>query len=301
VSPLGAARLSLLTGILIFGLKWLAFQATGSVALYSDAIESIVNIVAAGAAMLALAIASRPADANHAFGHTKAEYFSAALEGALVLIAALAIVYEAWGRLRAPVALESLDLGLTLSIVATAINGTLAWYLVRHGRRQRSPALEADGVHIAADVVTTCGVLVGIGLAWATGWWLLDPLLAIAVAINVLWAGGRLVRDSLGALMDAALPPADLARLEQLLAQPRPGMLEAHDLRTRRAGPMTFVQLHLVVEGGMTVAQAHRLCDELEDEIKTLLPGAQPHIHVEPESEAEGAGFGMGGPSPGSG
>lgn len=294
MSSLSAARLSLIAGIAILGLKWLAWWFTGSVALYSDALESVVNVVAALGALAAVSIAKRPPDANHAFGHSKAEYFSAVFEGALIVLAAGLIVHQAWGRLFDPTPVTGLDRGLAFSLAASVANGALAWWLVRLGKRRRSPALHADGVHLFADVVTSIGVLIGILLAWQTGLWVLDPVLALLVAVNVLWAGWRLVSDSVSALMDAALPPSELKPLEELLARPRPGVLEAHDLRTRRAGAATFIELHLVVEGTLRVTEAHRLCDVLEEEIRTLQPGAEVVIHIEPESEAQGTGMRLG-------
>lgn len=294
MQPLTAARLSLVAGVLILGLKFLAWRLTGSVALYSDALESVVNVVAAGAAVVALSVARLPADDNHPFGHSKAEYFSAVLEGVLIVLAALAIVHEAWGRLFAPTAIQSLSRGMAVSLLASAMNGALAWYLLRLGRRRKSPALRADGIHLVTDVVTSLGVLLGIGLAWVTGTWVLDPLLALLVAANILWAGSKLVRDSLSELMDLAMPPTELRALEAALTQPRPGMLEVHDLKTRRAGATTFVQFHLVVEGAMAVDDAHRLCDALEEQVCQAYPDAQVVIHVEPESEALGHGFRLG-------
>lgn len=294
MQPVAAARLSLLAGVVILGLKLLAWRLTGSVALYSDALESVVNVVAAGAAVLALTIARRPADDNHPFGHSKAEYFSAVLEGVLIVLAAIAIVREAWGKLFTPAPIESLSAGVAVSLVASAANAALAWALIRLAKKRSSPALRADGLHLATDVVTSLGVLAGIGLAWATGYWVLDPLLALLVAANILWTGSRLVRDSLSELMDLAVPAAELKTLEAALTRPRPGMLEVHDIKTRRAGATTFVQFHLVVEGAMAVEDAHRLCDSLEDEVLRAYPGAQMVIHVEPESEAHGSGFRLG-------
>ncbi|HRC85565.1 MAG TPA: cation diffusion facilitator family transporter [Thermoanaerobaculia bacterium] len=291
MTTLGAALLSVIAGAVVLGLKWVAYYLTGSVALYSDALESLVNVVAATAAWVALWVAGRPADDNHAFGHTKAEYFSAVLEGALILLAAATIVREAWGRLAHPQELEGLDLGLLVSVVASVINAGLGWYLLRRGKAERSPALKADGLHILTDVVTTFGVLAGVGLAWATGWWILDPLLAIVVALNIVWAGSKLVRESLSGLMDEGLPGEEMTALQDALAEPLPGVLEIHDLRTRKAGPVTFVQLHLVVEGSRTVEHAHQLCDELEAKIAARVPGAQVLIHVEPEAEAQHKAF----------
>ncbi|PZA08381.1 MULTISPECIES: cation diffusion facilitator family transporter [unclassified Meiothermus] len=297
VTPLVAARLSLGAGVGVFGLKWLAFKLTGSVALYSDALESIVNIVAAGAALIAVGVSKRPPDANHPYGHTKAEYFSAVLEGILIALAALAIVIEAWHRLFAPTPPQSVGLGLSLSVGASALNGLLAWFLIRSGRAHRSPALVADGQHLFADVLTSLGVLAGVGLAWLTGWWVLDPLLAMAVAVNILWIGWRLVRDSVGGLMDEALPEAQMGRLQEVIRghlkdwQADGKVLEVHDLRSRRAGPRTFVEFHLVVPGSLTVEEAHRICDRLEEGLRERVPGVQVTIHVEPEWKAKHSGF----------
>ena len=289
MSALATARLSLALGLAILGLKWLAWWFTGSVALYSDALESVVNIVAAAGALAAVTIARRPPDANHAFGHSKAEYFSAVFEGALIVLAAGLIVHEAWGRLFDPQPIAALTEGLAFSIAASIANGALAWWLVRQGKSLRSPALSADGVHLATDVITSVGVVLGIALAWKTGLWVLDPILALLVAVNVIWAGFRLVGTSVSGLMDEALPPAELTRLAEALSRHRPGVLEVHDLRTRRAGAATFIEFHLVVEGRLTVTEAHQLCDELEEEARQIQPGAQVVIHVEPESEAHGA------------
>lgn len=295
MKPTTAAKLSLVAGLGIFVLKGVAWYLTGSVALLSDALESTVNVVAAAAALAALTVAARPADANHTFGHSKAEYLSAVFEGVLVVAAAVAIVHQAMTRLAHPRTLSDLgsDLGWGLGIsAATAVlNGLLAAYLLRLGRARRSPALVADGAHIATDVVTTAGVLLGIGLAWITGWWVLDPLLALAVAIQVLLTGARLVRDSVGGLMDAALPEDELRDVEAVLARKREGVLEIHDLKTRRSGRLPFVQFHLVVPGEMSVNRAHDLCDHLEEDLRSTLPGAQVLIHVEPDSEVEHRGI----------
>lgn len=297
MTPVAAATLSLMVGLLVFGLKWLAFALTGSVALYSDALESIVNIVAASAALIAIRVSKRPPDSNHPFGHTKAEYFSAVLEGVLIVLAALAIVREAWHKLFAPVAIPDLGVGLAVSLLASGLNAGLAWYLIRNGRRNRSPALVADGQHVLSDVVTSLGVLLGVGLAWLTGFWILDPLLAIAVAINILWVGWRLVRESVGGLMDEAIPEAELKDIREVLNYTLSSLaqdgrvLEVHDLRTRRAGPSTFVELHLVVPGAMTVEQAHRICDGIENALKASVGGVHTTIHVEPDQKAKHSTF----------
>lgn len=283
-----AALYSLLTGLFVLALKGLAYLLTGSLALLSDALESIVNVVAALAAYLALRVSARPPDENHPFGHTKAEYFSAALEGVLVVLAAFSIAKEALPRLVRPVPLEGLGPGLLLGALAGGVNLALALYLIGQGKRHRSPALVADGRHALSDALTSFGVLVGVGLAAWTGFWVLDPLLALVVAANILLMGFHLVRHSVGGLMDEGLSGEEKERLEAVLSHLPPEAIEVHDLKTRRAGPRSFVELHLVVPGRMPVEEAHRLCDELEARLKAALPGVEVTIHVEPEGEAKG-------------
>lgn len=300
MTPTQALSLSLLVAGVVFGLKWVAYLLTGSVALYSDALESVVNIVAAGVALFAVRVSKRPADRNHPYGHTKAEYLSAVLEGVLIVLAALAIVREAWPRLLAPEAVADLGLGLLVSLLASSLNALLGWFLVSRGRRARSPAVVADGKHVLADVLTSVGVLLGMGLAGLTGWWMLDPLLAIFVAVNILWMGWRLVRDSVGGLMDEGLPEVELSEVREALRYALEGLaaegrvLEVHDLRTRRAGPRTFVEFHLVVPGETTVEQAHQICDQLEGALQAQLEGVQTTIHVEPDHKAKHATFRVG-------
>lgn len=300
MTPIRALTLSLVVAGVVFGLKWLAYALTGSVALYSDALESIVNIVAAGAALIAVLVSRRPADSNHPYGHTKAEYFSAVLEGVLIVLAALAIVREAWPKLITPEPIAQLGTGMLVSLGASGLNALLGWFLIRSGRKARSPAVVADGQHILTDVLTSVGVLVGIGLAWLSGWWVLDPLLAIAVAINILWVGWRLVRDSVGGLMDESIPELELADIRNALNYALGGLasegkvLEVHDLRTRRAGPRTFVEFHLVVPGSTSVEQAHQICDRLENALKAQIDGVHTTIHVEPDHKAKHSTFRIG-------
>jgi cation diffusion facilitator family transporter len=280
-----AARVSMVVGAAVLALKFLAWWLTGSVALYSDALESVVNVVAATAAFYALRLAAQPADTNHPWGHHKAEYFSAGLEGGLIVLAAGLIIRAAYGRLSHPVALESLGPGLAVSFVASAANGWLGLWLRRTGRRIGSPALSADGAHVLTDVVTTGGVLIGIGLARATGWWLLDPLVAIAVALHIVLTGWDIMRGSVEGLMDTSLPATERAAIESIVEARLGEALEFHDLRARRAGSRTFVDFHLVVSGTMTVATSHALCDRLEEAIAAHAPDAEVVIHVEPETE----------------
>lgn len=283
------ATLSLLVALLVLGLKLLAYRLTGSVALLSDALESTVNVAAALLALTAIRIAEKPPDHNHPFGHTKAEYFSAVAEGVLVVLAAFLIAKEALPRLLQPVPLQGLGPGMGLNLLATGLNGGLALLLIQKGRSLRSPALVADGYHILSDVLTSLGVLLGVGLAWATGRWWLDPLLALLVAGHILLMGLRLVRESLGGLMDEGLGPEELERIREVLkAHLAQGALEVHDLKTRRAGPRSFLEFHLVVPGRMSVEEAHQLCDRLEEALKQAVPGLVVTIHVEPESERQG-------------
>ncbi|WP_114312505.1 cation diffusion facilitator family transporter [Thermus caldifontis] len=286
-----AARLSFLVALLVLGLKGVAYLLTGSVALLSDALESTVNVAAALLALFAIRFAQRPPDETHPFGHTKAEYFSAVLEGVLVALAALLIIKESIPRLLEPKPLEGLGPGLLVSLLASLLNGLLAWHLIRQGKLLRSPALTADGYHVLSDVLTSVEVLAGVGLAWGTGLWVLDPLLALLVAGNILLMGFRLVRQSVGGLMDEGLPPEEVGRIRETLAKALGGRaLEVHDLRTRKAGNRAFLEFHLVVPGSMTVEEAHRLCDELERVLERTFPGLAVTIHVEPESERKRPG-----------
>ena len=282
---------SLILGLVVLALKGLAYWVTGSVALLSDALESTVNLATAVAALIAVRVAERPADANHPYGHHKAEFFSAVLEGVLIVIAALLILHEAYEGILAPRAIDAPLEGLLINGLATLLNAGWCWVLLRHGRRARSPALVADGKHLLADVVTSAGVAVGIGLAWLTGWWLLDPLLAALVAVNILWSGSRVIRDSLNALMDEAVPEETLQVIRDVISQQAGGAVEAHDLRTRHAGPVTFIDFHLVMPGETTVAHAHEVCDRIEAALKAAVPDANITIHVEPEHKAKHTGI----------
>lgn len=270
-------------------LKALAWHYTNSVALLADALESVVNVAAAAAALIALRIARQPPDEEHPFGHGKVEYFSAGFEGGLILLAAGGIAWQTGSRFLATPEeweLAALPLGLSVSAVATVLNMALAWWLIRVGRACRSPALEADGRHVASDVVTTLGAWVALGLAWCTGWWILDPIVGIVIALHVSYAGVRVVRDSVGGLMDSALPPDQLARVEQVISDHSEGALEAHDIRTRVVADTIFLEFHLVVPGAMTVSESHAMCDRIEDALADEFPGMEATIHVEPEEEA---------------
>jgi cation diffusion facilitator family transporter len=278
---------SVAVALVVLGLKLGAWAMTGSVALLADALESVVNVAAALAAAAALRYAAMPADANHPYGHAKAEYFSAVLEGALILLAAVSIIREAvagFQNLHAPAAPA---LGLAISALATAINAGWAALLFRRGRRLRSPALLADARHLVSDVVTSAGVIIGVGAAALTGLYWLDPLLALLTALNILFSGWRLLRSSVGGLMDEAVPEALLARIRATVASAGAGAIEAHDLRTRHAGPQTFIEFHLVVPGDITVAASHDICDRIEAALTAAVEGAVITIHVEPEGKAK--------------
>jgi cation diffusion facilitator family transporter len=272
------------------GVKYLAYLKTGSVALYSDALESIVNVVTAVVALVAIRISSRPADRRHQFGHHKAEYFSAVLEGALIIVAALLILHEAWDAFQKPREIAQPLTGIVISTVASVLNGLWATFLIVWGRRRHSPALVADGWHLYTDVLTSVGVLAGLGLVMVTGWTVLDPLMAAAVAANILWTGWGLARQSMSSLMDEAVTSEVARRIRQIISSNAEGAIEAHDLRTRSAGRVTFIEFHLVVPGTMTVADAHKICDRIEDALRDEVPGAEVLIHVEPDGEARHRG-----------
>jgi cation diffusion facilitator family transporter len=278
---------SVLVACLVLALKLGAWWLTGSVALLADALESVVNVAAAAAALAALIYAARPPDANHPYGHTKAEYFSAVLEGALIVIAAFSILHEAYGAWVAPRGISKPDIGLAVSALATL--GNLLWALVlfRRGRLSRSPALLADARHLIADVVTSVGVIAGVGAAALTGHWWLDPALAGVTALNILWSGWGLMKESLSGLMDEAVPDELLARIRGAVSGSAEGAIEAHDLRTRHAGRLVFIDFHLVVPGDMKVVDAHTICDRIEAALKAEVEGAVISIHVEPEGKAK--------------
>lgn len=271
----------------VLGLKVTAWQMTGSVALYSDAMESTVNVAASIAAYFAIKIGSRPPDRRHPYGHTKIEYFSAVFVGVLIVLAALSIAREAVPAFFAPKPLEAASTGLAINALAGAINGIWCWLILKVGRAQASPALVADGKHLLSDVISSMGVLLGVVLAVMTGWAVLDPLLAAVVAINVLVSGWHLIQSSLGALMDEAVDDRTLLSINTAIAAEDEGALQAHDIKTRRAGRATFIEFHLVVPADMSVGEAHAICDRLEVSIHKIIKGAAVSIHVEPPEKAK--------------
>lgn len=281
------AAWSIVIAFAVLALKALAWWITGSVALYSDALESIVNVIASGAALYAIRLSHKPADQDHPFGHHKAEYFSAVLEGVLIVVAALLILVAAWRALQAPVTLDRPWTGLAVNGVASAINAAWALVLIRRGRSERSPALVADGQHIMTDVVTSVGVIAGLIGAVVTGWTILDPALAIVVAVNILWQGWKVIGSSVGGLMDMAVDKDEHMRIRDLISTNCKGALEVHDLKTRIAGRATFIEFHLIVDGDMTVRESHVICDRIEDALKAEIPSVRVTIHVEPDDEAK--------------
>jgi cation diffusion facilitator family transporter len=281
---------SVVVGLVVLALKTGAWLLTGSAALFSDAAETVVNVAAALVATLALRLAARPADANHPYGHDKAEFFAAVIEGTLIIVAAILILQHAWQTYLAPHPIEAPVPGLALNGVATLINLGWALRLRRSARALRSPALDADARHVMSDVVTSVGVFAGVGLVVATRLEWLDPAIAAATAVYILYSGYDVVRDSVGGLMDAA--PADkiVERIRLLVGEHASGAIEAHDLRMRHAGRVTFLEFHLVVPGTMTVADAHTICDRVEDALKLEMEGLVITIHVEPEGKAKHRG-----------
>ena len=281
----------MLVGLLVLGLKFLAWYLTGSVALYSDALESIVNVVTALVALIAVRLAQRPADAALPYGYHKAEYFSAVIVGVMIIVAAILILREAYEAFRAPALPDAPMQGLLISGAATVLNLVWAQVLLRYGRKARSPAIEADGKHLMVDVVSTIGVLLGLALVLLTGWAILDPILAALVAINILWSGWGVIRDSVGGLMDVAVLPETQKTIREVIAGNAEGAIEAHDIRTRQAGKMIFIDFHLVVPGSMSVDDAHTICDGIEAKLRQNVPNAQITIHVEPEQKAKHSGI----------
>ncbi|WFU00577.1 cation diffusion facilitator family transporter [Rhizobium sp. CB3171] len=269
----------------VMALKMVAWWVTGSVALLSDGLESFVNVVAAFIAFFVIRYAQKPADHDHPFGHHKAEYLSAVTEGAMIVVAALMIVQEAVGHLSNPQPLQAPVLGLAVNFAAGIINALWALTLIRAGHEHRSPALTADGQHIMSDVYTSVGVLIGLLLALGTGYPIFDPVLAILVAVNILYQGWKVISNSIDGLMDKAVLPEEEVVIKEAIATHANGSLGVHDLKTRRAGAVTFVDFHLVVPAAMPVREAHRICDRLEDAIRAIHAGAEITIHVEPEGE----------------
>jgi cation diffusion facilitator family transporter len=279
------AGLSIVAAIVTIGLKTAAYRITGSVGLLSDALESLVNLGAAFIALWVLIIASRPADEDHEFGHTKAEYFASAAEGTLILVAAASIIWAAVERFLHPRELESIGIGVVASIVASGINAGVAIVLLRAGKRYHSITLEADAKHLLTDVWTTAGVVIALVIVSFTGWQWLDPLIAILVALNIVWTGFWLLVRSAGGFMDAAIPASDVATIREILARHEANGIEFHAIRTRQAGARNFVEMHVLVPGRWTVKEGHDLVEEIELEISDAIPRTRVLTHLEPKDD----------------
>jgi cation diffusion facilitator family transporter len=271
--------------VLTIGLKFGAYALTGSVGLLSDAFESIVNLVAAIAAFWALSYAAKPPDAKHTFGHSKAEYFSSALEGLLILVAAGSIAIAAGERLSHPQPIEQAGLGLALVLLATAINGGVAWILLQASQRLRSITLRADAHHLLTDVWTSVGVVLGIGLVSVTGWLVLDPIVALLVAANIVWTGFKLLGETGSGLLDSAIPDEEQKAIALIMSEYETQGIQFHALRTRVAGARRFVSFHVLVPGAWTVQRGHDVCEAIEQGITLALPGTDVTTHLEPSED----------------
>jgi cation diffusion facilitator family transporter len=276
------ALISVLAAITTIALKGGAYLLTGSIGLLSDALESLVNLVAALVALVALSVAARPADDEHAYGHTKAEYFSSGFEGALILVAAASIVVAAVRRLLVPVPIEDPGVGLAITALASVINFGVARVLSEAGRRYESITLEADAQHLMADVWTSMGVIVGVGAAALTGWSRLDAVVAIAVAVHVVGAGLKLLRRSMLGLLDTSLPEEVLGAITGILDARAGDGVRYHALRTRQAGARRFISFHILVPGDWTVQRGHDLLEEIEEQVRSAVPHSVVDTHLEP-------------------
>jgi len=275
------AWISIAAAVITIVLKTAAFYLTGSVGLLSDAIESLVNLVGGIMALAMLTIAARPADEDHTYGHSKAEYFSSGVEGTLILVAALSIAFAAIPRLFQPQELQQVGIGLAISVVASLVNLGVALLLLRVGKKNHSITLEANAHHLLTDVWTSVGVLAGVGLVVITGWLWMDPVVALLVAANIIWTGTHIVWRSISGLMDLALPPEDLATVRQVLDTYQHEQVQFHALRSRQAGARKFVSVHVLVPGTLTVHQGHALLEQIEADIRAALPNSSVFTHLE--------------------
>jgi len=275
------AWLSIAAAILTIGLKAIAYQLTDSVGLLSDALESFVNLAGALMALAMLTIAARPADEDHLFGHSKAEYFSSGAEGMLILVAAVSIGIAAVQRLMTPKPLEQIGFGIGVSMVASFVNLAAALVLRRAGNQYNSITLKANAQHLMTDVWTSTGVLVGVGAVALTGWGRLDPIVALVVAGNIVWSGFRIVRNSVLGLMDTALPVEEQVTLQNVLEQHLQEGIQYHALRTRQSGARRFISMHVLVPGTWTVQRGHELLERIEADIRHTFPTAAVFTHLE--------------------
>ena len=279
------AMLSIAVAVVTFMLKLVAWRFTGSVGLLSDALESLANVAAALVALASLHVAMKPEDDDHAHGHSKAEYFAAGVEGALIIIAALVIGYEAVDRFFAPQAITQPVIGLTISMFASALNFIVAGILAKVGRLRRSVALTADAKHLMTDVWTSIAVLIAVSLVAVSGWAWLDPLIGLLLAVHIIITGVKLVNESLHGLMDSAVPPEELETIRALLTKYGAQGVQFHALRTRQAGSLKFMSVHLLMPGEWTIARGHDLSEQIETELRHAIPGLVVVTHLEPEED----------------
>lgn len=277
--------LSIAAAVVTMGVKFLGYILTGSVGLFSDAAESVVNLIAALVGLWAVTLAARPADEDHTYGHTKSEYFSSGVEGALILVAAIIIAVEAIPRLLHPEPIEQAFVGLAFSVFGAVINGVLAWFMLREGHAQRSITLEADAHHLFADVLTTVGVVIGVLLVALTHWYILDPVVALLVAVNIIWTGVKLLRQTGLGLLDTVLPQEDRDVVNRVLDAYRKRGIDFHAVRTRMAGRRRFVSFHVIVPGTWTILKGHALCEEIELALHDALPESTIFTHLEPKED----------------
>jgi cation diffusion facilitator family transporter len=275
------AWLSIGAALLTMAIKAAAYLLTGSVGLLSDAVESLVNLVGAVVALAMLTIAARPPDDEHNYGHSKAEYFSSGIEGTLILIAALSIAWTAIRRLLDPQPIEQIGLGLVISAAASIVNLVVGLVLLRAAKRSKSITLEANAKHLMTDVWTSVGVVLGVGAVALTGWVRLDPVVAILVALNIIWSGFQIVRKSVLGLMDTGLPPGEQTTIQTVLGKYHQTGIEFHALRTRQAGARAFVSFHVLVPGEWTIQRGHDLVEEIEDDLRQALPNSVIFTHLE--------------------
>lgn len=295
------AWLSIGVAVLTISLKTIAYWVTGSVGLLSDALESIVNLVGALMALGMLTIAARPADENHTFGHTKAEYFSSGVEGTLILLAAVSIAYAAVQRLITPKPLEQVGIGLLVSVAASLANLAVALILRRAGKQYNSISLTANSHHLLTDVWTSAGVLLGVSAVVVTGWQTLDPLIAIVVAANIVWTGVGIIKNSVSGLMDAAIPKEDLAAIQSVMDRYQEKGIKFHALRTRQSGSVKIISMHVLVPGSWTVDRGHKLASQIEDAVRGAVEDSVIFTHLESLSDPAAfndEAFGSGGHAP---
>jgi cation diffusion facilitator family transporter len=275
--------LAIAAAVATIALKLLAYFLTGSVGLFSDALESGVNLVAAIVALFMISLAEKPADEQHAYGHSKAEYFSSAIEGGLILLAAFSIIWSAIPRLIHPQPLENVGIGLLVSVGASVINLVVGLILIRNGRKNNSITLEADGKHLMTDVYTSVGVLIGIGIVKLTGWLVLDAVVAIGVGLNIIWTGYQLMRTSALGLLDSSIPEPEQIKIIEALEQYKSQNLTYHSLMTRQAGRRKFIALHILLPGQLTIQEGHDMVETIERTIRGLFDSpVTVFTHLEP-------------------